>query len=74
MNKQKDIWTEENIVNAFYAPHLNEFQINTGILESFGYSNKNPKSLNYGGSLSVFGHELTHGFDSNGRNYGPLGI
>ena len=37
MNKQKDIWTEENIVNAFYAPHLNEFQINNLKLDTFKF-------------------------------------
>jgi len=74
MNKPKDRWSGENIDNAFYSPTRNEVQINTGLLKGFGYNIDMPKAILYGGSVSTtLGHELTHGFDDNGKNYGRLG-
>lgn len=40
-----------------------------GILQSPFYESQFPDSLNYGGMGVVMGHELTHGFDDQGREF-----
>jgi predicted metalloendopeptidase len=65
------------VVNAFYAPDLNRITIPAGIARPpFLYSytwREAPLSAIYGGLGSVIGHEITHGFDNVGREYGPDG-
>jgi len=74
MNKRKDQFAGENVNNAFYSPSKNEVQINTGLLKGFGYNIDMPKGILYGGCVgSTLGHELTHGFDDDGKNFGRLG-
>jgi len=74
MKKPKDIFTDEAVNNAFYAPYANEIQINTGLLQDFGYNLDMPRPIIYGGCVgSTLGHELTHGFDDNGKKYGKHG-
>uniref|UniRef100_A0A672G5A4 Neprilysin n=1 Tax=Salarias fasciatus TaxID=181472 RepID=A0A672G5A4_SALFA len=51
-------------VNAFYSS-----MFPAGILQPPFFSKGQAKSLNYGGIGMVIGHEITHGFDDNGRNY-----
>ena len=75
MKKPKDIFTDETVNNAFYAPYANEIQINTGLLQDFGYNLDMPRPIIYGGCVgSTLGHELTHGFDDNGKKYGKHGV
>ena len=76
--KSKKIWSDgdEKQVNAFYAPDLNHMVIKTGIINGLfdlGFSLGFPPSLIFGGLVTILGHELTHGFDSNGRKYGVNG-
>jgi putative endopeptidase len=65
------------VVNAFYAPDLNRITIPAGITRApFLYSytwKKAPLSAIYGGLATVISHEITHGYDNNGRKYGPDG-
>ncbi|KAK4877932.1 hypothetical protein RN001_010438 [Aquatica leii] len=56
-------------VNAYYTPTKNQMVFPAGILQKPFYDAKYPPSLNYGGMGVVLGHELTHGFDDQGREY-----
>ncbi|KAL3862599.1 hypothetical protein ACJMK2_008556 [Sinanodonta woodiana] len=56
-------------VNAFYSPGENQITFPAGILQPPFYAQSQPNSLNYGGIGYVIGHEMTHGFDDNGRMY-----
>ncbi|KXS20101.1 zincin [Gonapodya prolifera JEL478] len=56
-------------VNAYYNPPLNEIVFPAGILQSPFYRAGLPSYLNYGGIGAVVGHELTHAFDNNGRQF-----
>ncbi|XP_076628030.1 M13 family metallopeptidase neprilysin 3 isoform X1 [Colletes latitarsis] len=56
-------------VNAYYRPTKNQMVFPAGILQSPFYDMENPNSLNFGGIGVVMGHELTHAFDDQGREY-----
>ncbi|XP_012276317.1 endothelin-converting enzyme homolog isoform X2 [Orussus abietinus] len=56
-------------VNAYYTPTKNQIVFPAGILQSPFYDMENPSSLNFGGMGVVMGHELTHAFDDQGREY-----
>ncbi|XP_053246298.1 neprilysin isoform X1 [Podarcis raffonei] len=61
------------VVNAFYSASRNQIVFPAGILQPPFFSAAQPKSLNYGGIGMVIGHEITHGFDDNGRNFNENG-
>jgi putative endopeptidase len=56
-------------VNAYYNPSLNEMVFPAGILQPPFYSKEAPTAVNFGGLGMVMGHELTHGFDDEGRQF-----
>nr|CAB3240559.1 endothelin-converting enzyme 1 [Phallusia mammillata] len=56
-------------VNAYYSPTKNVIVFPAGILQPPFYNNHYPLSINFGGIGIVVGHELTHGFDDQGRQY-----
>lgn len=56
-------------VNAYYNPTLNEMVFPAGILQPPFFNKLAPESVNYGSIGLVVGHELTHGFDDEGRQY-----
>lgn len=56
-------------VNAYYDAQLNEMVFPAGILQPPFYANTAPMPTNYGGIGMVMGHELTHGFDDEGRQF-----
>ncbi len=60
-------------VNAYYEPPLNEMFFPAGILQPPFYGRTAPEPVNYGGVGMVVGHELTHGFDDEGRKYDEAG-
>jgi putative endopeptidase len=60
-------------VNAYYDPQLNNINFPAGILQPPFYSNKADDAVNFGGIGMVIGHELTHGFDDEGRQFDPGG-
>jgi endothelin-converting enzyme/putative endopeptidase len=56
-------------VNAYYSPSLNEMVFPAGIMQLPFFSPEAPVASNYGGLGMVMGHELTHGFDDQGRKF-----
>ncbi len=60
-------------VNAYYSPNENNINFPAGILQPPFYSAKGSDAANYGGIGAVIGHELTHGFDDQGRRYDGRG-
>ncbi|XP_046465759.1 endothelin-converting enzyme 1 isoform X1 [Neodiprion pinetum] len=59
-------------VNAFYSAILNSVTFPAGILHPPFYGN-GIESINYGAMGAIMGHELTHGFDDQGRRYDENG-
>ncbi|XP_043588923.1 neprilysin-4-like isoform X1 [Bombus pyrosoma] len=59
-------------VNAFYSAILNSVTFPAGILHPPFYGN-GLQSINYGAMGAIMGHELTHGFDDQGRRYDENG-
>ncbi|XP_033332700.1 neprilysin-11 isoform X2 [Megalopta genalis] len=59
-------------VNAFYSARLNSVTFPAGILHPPFYGN-GLESINYGAMGAIMGHELTHGFDDQGRRYDGAG-
>ncbi|HXQ97303.1 MAG TPA: M13 family metallopeptidase [Candidatus Limnocylindrales bacterium] len=60
-------------VNAYYNPQLNEIVFPAGILQPPLFDAKADDALNYGAMGSVIGHEMTHGFDDQGRQFDATG-
>ncbi|MBF9143313.1 M13 family metallopeptidase [Hymenobacter properus] len=60
-------------VNAYYNPPMNEIVFPAGILQPPFYDPKADDAVNYGGIGAVIGHEMTHGFDDQGRQYDAKG-
>uniref|UniRef100_A0A8C1IVL5 Membrane metallo-endopeptidase-like 1 n=1 Tax=Cyprinus carpio TaxID=7962 RepID=A0A8C1IVL5_CYPCA len=57
------------VVNAFYSHNRNQIVFPAGILQPPFFSEKQLQALNFGGIGMVIGHEITHGFDDQGRNF-----
>jgi predicted metalloendopeptidase len=55
--------------NAYYDPSMNEMCYPAGILQPPFFDEKADDASNYGALASTIGHELTHGFDDQGRQY-----
>ena len=60
-------------VNASYSPLANEITFPAGILQSPFFDPNADDAVNYGAMGAVIGHEMTHGFDDQGRQYDAKG-
>ena len=60
-------------INAYYNPSNNEIAFPAGILQYPFYDFGADDAINYGGAAAVIGHEMTHGFDDQGRKYDANG-
>ena len=60
-------------VNAYYSQGRNEIVFPAGILEPPFFDKQADEATNFGGIGIVIGHELTHGFDDQGRKFDPQG-
>ncbi|XP_022666783.1 endothelin-converting enzyme homolog isoform X1 [Varroa destructor] len=72
---QRGEWDMSPIqVNAYYTPSKNQIVFPAGILQAPFYDKNYPsRSLNFGAMGVVMGHELTHAFDDQGREYDKEG-
>ena len=70
----KTEWTMTTpTVNAFYSPQSNSINFPAGILQTPFFDPQRDKAYNFGGIGAVIGHEMTHGFDDQGRKYDGSG-
>jgi putative endopeptidase len=60
-------------VNAYYAPNKNEIVFPAGILQPPFFDMNADDAANYGAIGAIIGHEMTHGFDDQGRQYDKKG-
>jgi putative endopeptidase len=60
-------------VNAYYDPQMNNINFPAGILQPPFFYNNVDDAVNFGGIGMVIGHELTHGFDDEGRQFDAKG-
>ena len=60
-------------VNAYYDPQKNDINFPAGILQPPLFDPKSDAAPNYGNAGSTIGHELTHGFDDEGRQFDAQG-
>lgn len=60
-------------VNAYYNPLANEIVFPAAILQAPFFDPESSDAENYGGIGVVIGHEMTHGFDDQGRNFDANG-
>ena len=60
-------------VNAYYRPPMNDINFPAGILQPPFYAASVDDAVNYGAIGVVIGHELTHGFDDQGRKFDAQG-
>lgn len=60
-------------VNAYYNPQINEIVFPAAILQPPFFDPNADMAINYGGIGGVIGHEITHGFDDQGRQFAADG-
>src|SRR5581483_8559915 len=60
-------------VNAYYDPQMNDINFPAGVLEPPLFDPKMDDAPNYGNTGATIGHELTHGFDDEGRQFDAHG-
>jgi putative endopeptidase len=60
-------------VNAYYNPQINDINFPAGILQPPLFDPNSDDAPNYGNTGATIGHELTHGFDDEGRQFDALG-
>jgi predicted metalloendopeptidase len=66
---KKDWGMTPPTVNAYYRSDMNDINFPAGILQQPFYGKTMDDAVNYGGVGVVIGHELTHGFDDQGRKF-----
>jgi putative endopeptidase len=60
-------------VNAYYSPRMNDINFPAGVLQPPLYDPRMDDAPNYGDTGGTIGHELTHGFDDQGRKFDAQG-
>jgi putative endopeptidase len=60
-------------VNAYYNPQMNDINFPAGILQPPFFDKEMDDAVNFGATGSVIGHEMTHGFDDQGRQFAADG-
>ena len=62
------------VANAFYTPSQNFMEFPAGILQGVFFHLNAPMYLNFGAIGTIIGHELTHGFDDQGKQRNEDGL
>jgi putative endopeptidase len=66
----RDEWiTSTPTVNAYYNPTMNDINFPAGVLQPAFFDGTQPDAVNYGHIGLFMGHEITHGFDDQGRQF-----
>jgi putative endopeptidase len=60
-------------VNAYYDPQMNDINFPAGVLQPPAFDPNSDAAPNYGDTGGTVGHELTHGFDDEGRQFDAHG-
>ena len=60
-------------VDAYYNPSFNEIVFPAGVLEPPFFDPEAGDAVNYGSAGALIGHELTHGFDDQSRQFDAAG-
>ena len=60
-------------MNAYFNPQMNDINFPAGVLQPPLYDPKSDDAPNYGNTGATIGHELTHGFDDEGRQFDAKG-
>lgn len=60
-------------VNAYYDPQMNDINFPAGVLQPPAFDPTSDAAPNYGDTGGTVGHELTHGFDDEGRQFDAKG-
>ena len=60
-------------VNAYYNPQMNDINFPAGVLQPPAFDPESDAAPNYGDTGGTIGHELTHGFDDEGRQFDAQG-
>ncbi len=60
-------------VNAYYDPQMNDINFPAGVLQPPAFDPDSDAAPNYGDTGGTIGHELTHGFDDEGRQFDAQG-
>jgi putative endopeptidase len=66
-------WMTPPTVNAYFGGQMNDINFPAGVLQPPLYDPKVDEAPNYGNTGGTIGHELTHGFDDQGRQYDARG-
>lgn len=72
VNKEEWFMTPQT-VNAYYSPSMNEICFPAGILQPPFFYLDGDDAVNYGAIGAVIGHEMSHGFDDQGRLFDKVG-
>jgi putative endopeptidase len=71
----RDEWyLNPQTVNAYYSARLNKMVFPAGILQPPFFDPAADPAVNFGGIGAAIGHEMTHGFDDEGRKYDGAGV
>jgi len=70
---KKQWFMSPQTVNAYYAPDMNEIVFPAAILQPPFFFLKGDDAVNYGAIGVVIGHEMSHGFDDEGRKFDKVG-
>ncbi|ULY68490.1 M13 family peptidase [Chlorella virus XW01] len=70
---KEEMHMNPHTVNAYYSPLNNEIVFPAGILQEPFYTSGGNMALNFGAIGAIIGHEITHGFDDQGRKFDENG-